>query len=289
MLPLLAYHRAAATDLRIRAARRRSAHHPKAYVSPTDRRLPLRSWRHLAIVAAVLLLAGCGMNAPRAVERPREGAAPLAGGTSVRLENVPPPTLAQASGLNPTPTSTPEPPTPIPPTPLSGPIVVSPIGSPGLAPIISGLQPSPGSSLPAGDIVISARISGTADILDVTAFVDGEAVPLDVGGGTPKIKSVSFIRTFISGTHEVRIQALDDRGQIGGYRWQFSIGVARQQAIPVTRPPTTTPVVPVVPVRTPIPIPTRRPTEAPFVPTPVPASAAPAAPAGPTTTRTPGR
>jgi hypothetical protein len=247
--------------------------------------LPWRSWRQYAIVAAVLLLAGCGMNAPRAIDRPREGAVPGLGGTQVRLDNVPPPTLAQASGLNPTPTPTPEPPTPVPsPSPSPG-IVAVPFGSPGLSPIISGLQPAPGSTLPAGDVVISARISGTADILDVTAFVDGEAVPLDASGGTPRVKSVSFVRTFISGTHEVRIQARDDRGQIGGYRWHFSIGAARQQAIPATRPPTFTSV---VPIRTPIPLPTRRPTEAPFVPTPAPAPV-PAAPTAPAVTRTPGR
>jgi hypothetical protein len=224
----------------------------------------LHSWRAGAVssvlIAAVLVVTAC--NQPLPVTRPREGAAPNAG-TPVKLEAIPPPTLAIAAGLIATSTPTPEPPPPPSPSPRTGAAAfASPIGSPGLAPIVSGLQPAPGSALPAGDVVIGARVSGTADLVDITAFVDGEEVPVDLGNGSARVRSISFVRTFISGTHEIRVQARDDRGQLGGYRWQFSIGTPRLPALaPATRAATATPFVPMF---TPVPIPTRRPPSSPI-------------------------
>lgn len=244
----------------------------RASVTPTDRRLSLQWWRPGAILVVVLLLTACTQPPP--VARPREGAAPsVAGGTPIKLEVIPPPTLSIAGGLIATSTPTPEPP---PPSPSPGVLALaSPIGSPGLSPIVSGLQPAPGSALPAGDVVISARVSGTADLIDVAAFVDGEEVPVDLGSGSPRVRTVSFVRTFISGTHEVRIQARDEKGQLGGYRWQFSVGAPRLPAVaPAVRPPTATPFTPAF---TPIPIPTRRPTSA-SAPPPPPSPAARPAP-----------
>jgi hypothetical protein len=107
-------------------------------------------------------------------------------------------------------------------------------------------------------VVISARVSGSSDLVDVTAFVDGEQVALEPIGPSVRVKVVSFVRTFAVGTHEVRIQARDQKGQLGGYRWQFTIGGGRQPAeAPATKPVTPTSA---VQPRTPIPIPTRRPT-----------------------------
>jgi hypothetical protein len=226
-------------------------------------------------MAAALLLVAC-TPPPPAAQRPRDGAQPVVG-TPLRLENIPPPTLSIAGGLIPTatPTETPD----IPPTPLPSPSLprgviaaASPNASPGVSPIISGLQPAPSSILPAGDVVISARVSASSDLIDIIAFVDGEEVPLDLGSGTPRVKTVSFVRTFISGTHEVRIQARDDRGQIGGYRWQFNIGTPRQSVPVAPRAPTATSA---VPAYTPPPIPTRRPTSASAPVTPIPASPRP--------------
>jgi hypothetical protein len=188
-------------------------------------------------MATAILLAACN---PPPVARPREGAQPVAGGTAIRLEAIPPPTLSIAGGLIPTatPTDTPEPtPPPSPGVVIAG---ASPFGSPGLSPIITGLQPAPGSALPAGDVVISARISGTSDLVDVAAFVDGEEIPLDLSNGTVRTKTVSFVRTFVSGTHEVRVQARDEHGQLGGYRWQFSVGGGRQPVVSAP-PPQATP------------------------------------------------
>ena len=212
---------------------------------------------------AVVLLVAC---APPQVQRPREGAPPIAGGTPLRLEPIVPPTLAGFVA----PTSTPE------PSPSPSPLVASspgPAGSPGLSPIISGLQPSPGASLPAGDVVISARISGSADLVDVTAFVDGESVELEPIAPSVRVKTISFVRNFTGGSHEVRIQARDNRNQQGGYRWQFTVGAPRQPAAAPTAekpvPPTSA-----VQTRTPIALPTRRPTvalpSAPAKPSPAP-------------------
>ena len=241
----------------------------------------------------MMLLVAC--NTPPAIQRPREGAPPIAGGTPVRLESaLPPPTLAAAGALLPSPT--PVVPDPAPPSPSPDVFAVaSPASSPGVAPVISGLQPAPGANLPAGDIVIGARISGTGDLTDVMAYVDGEAVPIEVGGPSIRVKTVSFVRTFASGTHEVRIQARDEHGQLGGYRWQFSIGAGRQPVTAPTARPTAPPAVAppsgtgpaVVPPRTQIPIPTRIPAPQPTRATTAPPP--PVQPVNPNATRTPPR
>lgn len=236
-------------------------------MTPTDRRLLSRTWRRCAVLLVVLLIAAC---AP--VQRPREGAPPITGGTPVRLETAPPPTLS-AFSAPPSPTVNPL----IEPIGSSGPgarLSPGPSGSPGLAPIISGLQPAPGASLPAGDVVISARISGSADLVDVTAFLDGEAVEIEPVVPGIRVKTVSFVRTLAGGSHEVRIQARDDKDQLGGYRWQFSVGAGRQPAGPtMASKPVAPTATSAVQVRTPIPVPTRRPTVAP----PGAGNAAPAA------------
>jgi hypothetical protein len=235
---------------------------PRADV--TRRRLAelLCLWKRGLVLLAVPLILGCGTPPP--ITRPREGAPPIAGGTPVRLESaLPPPTLAAAGALasTATPTAAPEPPPSPSPEP---PVAASPVSSPGVSPIISGLQPAPGSNLPAGDVVIGARVTGSSDLVDVTAFVDGEPVPVDLEGPAIRVKTVSFVRTFGGGTHEIRIQARDQHGQLGGYRWQFSVGAPRQPVAPPTsRAPTATPAVRAVPQRTQVPIPTRIPTRPP--------------------------
>src|SRR6185436_4116054 len=145
------------------------------------------------------------------------------------------------------------------------PAVAGSPGLPGLSPIVSGLQPAPGASLPAGDVVISARISGSADLVDVTAFVDGEGIDIEPVAPGVRVKTVSFVRTFGGGNHEVRIQARDDKNQLGGYRWQFTVGTGRQPAVAPAVAPAPTVARPVPPTsavlsRTPVPVPTRRPT-----------------------------
>lgn len=209
-----------------------------------------RRWRH-AVLATLLL--GAAACAPRPVERPREGAPPIVGGTPVRLENLAPPTLAPAANLVATATPTAEPPAPPSPSPL--PVAASPAASPGLYPIISGLQPAPGASLPPGDVVIGARVTGSSDLVDIVAYLDGEPITIDVGGPEVRVKTISLVRTLAAGTHEVRIQARDAHGQLGGYRWQFTVGAGRSApAAPTARPTAASP------TRTPVPVPTRRPT-----------------------------
>jgi hypothetical protein len=215
------------------------------------------AWRVFAIVLGVVLLTAC---APRAVERPREGAQPIGGSTPVRLMNSLPPTLSPAGRLAQTPTATPETAPPAPPSPSPERVrAASPAIPSGLAPIIAGLQPAPGAAISAGDVTIGARVTGSSDLVEVQAFIDGELIPVDVGGEGVRVKTVSFVRSFVSGTHEVRIQARDEAGQLGGYRWQFSVGAAR----PPAAASTARPAAPAAPTRTPMVVPTRRPTAAP--------------------------
>lgn len=185
---------------------------------------------------------------------------------------MPPPTLAAAAALVATPTPSPD--------PLGSPqIAASPVGSPGLYPIISNLQPAPGASLPAGDVVIGARVSGSSDLTDVIAFVDSEQVQIDLGTPAPRVKVISLIRTLSVGSHEIRIQARDQHGQSGGYRWQFTVGQGRQLTPVPTNPP--------LPTRTPLPVPTRLPAAKPAAPAPGATPAA--APGAVTPTRPPAR
>ncbi len=228
------------------------------------------AWRNGAIIAGLVLLAAC---APRPVERPREGAPPIANSTPVRLENAVPPTLIPPGSLVQTPTATPEPA----PSPDASPppaVAASPPPSPGAPPIIAGLQPAPGAALPPGDVTIGARVSAVNDLVEVLAFVDGESIPIDVGGADVRVKVVSLVRSFASGTHEVRIQARDETGQLGGYRWQFSVGAAKPQPVTPAAGPTARPAAPAGPTRTPVVVPTRRPTTP---PAPKPAAPKPTA------------
>lgn len=220
-------------------------------------RLPLRrrAWTSVAMLMAVMLVAACDA---RPIERPREGAQP-GGGPVVRLETGPPPTLVGAAVLSQTLTPTVDPATLPSPSPSPG-LQGSPVASPGAYPIISGLQPAPGVSLPPGDVVIGARVSASSDLAEITVWFDNEPIAVDLNGPRARSRTVSIVRGIGPGQHEVRIQARDDRGLVGGYRWQFSVGTGRS-ATPTplpgaeTNPPPTT---------TLFPIPTRRPTITPF-------------------------
>ena len=252
------------------AARPRRRAAPRAYVTSNDPRLLSHSWRRGALLLAILLLVAC---APPPVQRPREGAPPSAGGTPARPESAVPPTLSAGGRLAQTATPTVEPGS----LPSPSPGIAGQPGtgrSPGLSPIISGLQPVPGAALPAGDIVIGARISGSTNLVDVSAFVDGEAVEIEPIGPSVRVKTISFVRTFGGGTHEVRILARDDRDQSGGYRWQFTVSAPRQAA-PSPSPSTPVPPPSAIQTRTPIVVPTRRPT----MPLPTPPGPSPTPPA----------
>ncbi|MGE3269860.1 MAG: hypothetical protein AB7P40_14000 [Chloroflexota bacterium] len=220
------------------------------------------------MVALMLtLLVACEQ---RPVERPLEGARPVVGGTSVRLENIVPPTLAPALSL--VSTQTPTPAQEAAPSPSPG-LVANPASSPGIAPIISGLLPAPGAMVPAGDVVVAARVTGSSKLVDIMAIIDDEPVPIDLGAREVWVKALSLVRTFAVGTHEIRIQARDERGQIGGYRWQFNVGSLRQPTTIILDRPAASD----GPTATPFPIPTRRPTIAPARPTVVrPTSVLPA-------------
>lgn len=197
-------------------------------------------------LATALVLAALIAACTRPIDRPRDGAQPIAAGaTPGRLLPEPPPTLAPASNL--VATSTPVPP----PSPV--PLAASPARSPGVYPIISNIQPAPGASLPPGDVVIGARITGSSNLVTVLALVDGEPFQPTLSNPPSRSMVLSFVRQLPAGPHEVRIEARDESGQAGGYRWQFTVG-PRQAAPDSTRsaPPAAdsalpTPAVPTLP------------------------------------------
>lgn len=221
------------------------------------------------MVATALLLAACDRTGPPP-ERPREGARPaIAAGSSAR--SGPPPTLAPAAALRITPTPMPAP-TVASPSPVAGlsPVATGPSPSPSIYPIISNLQPAPGATLPVGDVVIGARVTTSMDLVDLVLILNDEAVPQDVSRPNERVKTVSMVRSLAAGTYDVRVQARDQQGQLGGYRWQFTVGSGRRQAgaTPPPRPTSSLPTIAVPPavapaapslIRTPLPTATPRP------------------------------
>ncbi len=179
-------------------------------------------------MVSAFMLAAC-VRSP--VDRPREGAPPGATAAEARDAGVPP-TLAPAANLVTTQTPRPETAPPLSP-------IASPAGSPGLYPIISQIRPAPGAELPPGDVTIGARVTGSSPLVDVQAFVDGEPQPAPIGNPPTTTVAVNMVRQLGVGTHEVRIQARDDRGQVGGYRWQFVVGTREPVPTPTRAAPPT--------------------------------------------------
>jgi hypothetical protein len=180
------------------------------------------------LLAGLLVILAC---ARPPVDRPREGAQPSGvGGSSGRLVADVPPTLAPAASLLTTPT-------PVPQASPAPPAANSPVASPGIYPVISQIRPSPGAELPPGDVTIGARVIGSSPLIEVQAFVDGELVPAGVGSSPGTTVTLSFVRQMPAGTHEVRIQARDARGQVGGYRWSFVVGERQPLPTPTRAAP----------------------------------------------------
>ncbi|MBA2450359.1 MAG: Ig-like domain-containing protein [Chloroflexi bacterium] len=181
--------------------------------------------RIFTLLLVGLLLAAC----TRPVDRPRDGAQPLAaGGAAGRLLSEPPPTLAPAASLAVMPTIA------APTVAPSPPPEASPGRSGGIYPLITNIQPTPGSALPPGEVVIGARVTGAGNLSSVLAFVDGNPYQPLAANPPSRSLSFSFVRELELGQHEVRIEARDESGQMGLYRWQFTIG---PRPPPATVPP----------------------------------------------------
>lgn len=182
--------------------------------------------RLLPLILAVALLVGA---CSRPTERPREGAQPAAAGGPVgRMLPQAPPTVAPATRPALTPTAEPT----SPPSPDDVVIASPPTG---IYPIVSNIQPPPDSALPSGDVVIGARVTGASNLVDIVAFVDGDPVQPNMGNAPTRSLIFSFTRQLEVGPHEVRIQARDDRGNGGAFRWQFTVGP--RQRLPTATPP----------------------------------------------------
>ena len=211
------------------------------------------------LLAAALFLGACdraGRPPVVATGRPLEGARPVAAAGS-SAQSGPPPTLAAAAALRFTPTPAPSQTT----VPSPAAVATGPSPSPSIYPIFSNLQPAPGATLPVGDVVIGARVTTSLDLVDLVMSLNDEVVPQDVSRPGERVKCVSMVRSLAAGTYEVRIQARDREGQLGEYRWQFTVGSGTRReggsgpsrptiAVPTVGPPATPAL-----VRTPLPTP----------------------------------
>jgi hypothetical protein len=205
-----------------------------------------------SITASLILVIATAAACMPAGERPRDGAKPAAAGSGPsKLLAEPPPTLVPPPRA-PTPTPAPAATQPSP----------SPVGSPGIRPVISSIKPAPGTQIAPGDVTIGARVTGSSALVEVQAFVDGEALDLGLESPGPRVANLSFVRPLSVGTHEVRIQAKDEHGQTGGYRWQFVVAQGGAAPAPTSRTlpaPTLFPQAPLlVPRGTPVPSPGAR-------------------------------
>ena len=191
------------------------------------------------VLLASLLVAACS----RPGARPRDGALPwLAGTPSERPAGEVPPTLSPPEPKRATAAPTPQS-TPIPTRASAAAPAQSP--GPGIYPLITNLQPAPGAAVPPGDVVVGARVTGGTNLVDVLAFVDGELVEPLMGSAPGRTMVISFVRQLSVGLHEVRVEARDERGQTGSYRWFFSVGprqpwptIAVRTMVPPERSPT---------------------------------------------------
>ncbi len=204
-----------------------------------------RTW-----VAALLGAAVCAAACSRSGARPRDGALPwLAGTPSEGLVVQPPPTLVAPIVQRPPSTAIPArtvgtstTPTPVPPI-SAGP---SRPALPGVYPLITNLQPAPGAAVPPGNVIIGARVTGGSDLVDVAAFVNGTSIEPLFDGSPGRTFVLSFVLWFPIGMHEVRVEARNDQGQMGSYRWYFSVGP--RQPLPTVAAPTMVPLATTVPL-----------------------------------------
>jgi hypothetical protein len=98
-------------------------------------------------------------------------------------------------------------------------------------------------------------------LVELVLTLNDEAVPQDVSRPSERVKTVSMVRSLAAGTYEVRVQARDRQGQLGGYRWQFTVGGGARQTGGAARPTSAIPTVgPPALFLTPLPTPTPRPT-----------------------------
>jgi Bacterial Ig domain len=173
------------------------------------RRASLRVLLVLGLVAAIVV--GCSRPANRPLDGARPGSVASAN-NSVVVSSSP-----VSIGITPEPTISTA------PTPALV-VAASPTAT-GRGPIVSTIQPPGNGNVPAGPVTISARVSATSDITDVSLVVDGQATrPTSTGD----VRNATYALTsnLAAGPHSVRIQVRDDQGRLGGYAWTFTAGAS---------------------------------------------------------------
>jgi len=83
-------------------------------------------------------------------------------------------------------------------------------------------------------VTISARVSATSDVSEVTMLVDGQATrPSSTGDA--RNPTYTFTTPLAAGQHQARIQVRDDQGRLGGFSWTFNVGGAAPAPSPATK------------------------------------------------------
>ncbi|MFN0074815.1 MAG: Ig-like domain-containing protein [Chloroflexota bacterium] len=180
----------------------------------------------LVVIVACVIFAMTAAGCTRPADRPLDGARP----GSIASANSE--ALVSASPLS---------------VPSPAPVIftVAPVASPtvlpapsptatGRGPIISTIQPPANANLPAGPITVSARISATSDVSEVTLLVNGQATRPSASGDA-RNPTYSTSMNLPPGQHQARIQVRDDQGRVGGFSWSFTVGGGAPASSPASK------------------------------------------------------
>jgi hypothetical protein len=176
----------------------------------------------VSVILGVLAMVAAGCTRP--ADRPLDGARPgsVASANTTLLASASPVSTAPTQESTAIPVSSP------PPSPVASPTAT------GRGPIISTIQPQSGANVPVGPVTISARISATSDVSEVTMLVDGQATrPSSTGDARTPTYSITM--PLAAGQHQARIQVRDDQGRLGGFSWTFNVGGAAPAPSPAPK------------------------------------------------------
>jgi hypothetical protein len=88
---------------------------------------------------------------------------------------------------------------------------------------ITNLTPAPNSTIQAGvETTIAANITSDTPITNITVFLDGQRIDVEVLGPSEFQQSFFTGRILAAGTHTVRVTAANQAGETAEANWSFT-------------------------------------------------------------------
>lgn len=91
-------------------------------------------------------------------------------------------------------------------------------------PTIKNPQPLNGTTVPKGDVTISADVYGEADLKEVRLRLDGKLVQPVIVSHSQRHWTVSYKTPLPKGPHEADLTVIDQRSREQPYQWRFNAG-----------------------------------------------------------------